>query len=343
MTTPPPSTLHSPLSTQAPILARAIHAPCPLCGNGSATPVWFRSPDALTAVDATAVPADAVGWWVVRCNSCGLGRVDPLPLEADLPALYGEAYFTTGAYTNAAHTGGMDGHLTLYDRPGGRSASLRYQGRLVARVECFRQARKGRLLDVGCGAGYFLDAAREAGWQVQGVELSSAAASVGREQLGLDIFQGTLADAAFPDASFDVLTLFEVLEHLRDPGAVLAEARRILKPGGLLVVQVPNDVEAYRAWLSRSDNRWWVIPPLHLFYFTEPTLRRWLESFGMDVLSLASEGNVGNDAVTLLRSRGQTPGRYLTAGLRRLSIPLDWLLGRSGRHSELMAIARKRT
>ena len=62
-------------------------------------------------------------------------------------------------------------------------------------------------------------------------------------------------------------------------GAVLAEARRILKPGGLLAVQVPNDLDAYRAWLSRPDNRWWVIPPLHLFYFTEPTLRRWLESF----------------------------------------------------------------
>ena len=117
--------------------------------------MWFRGPDALTAVDATAAPAGAVGWWVVRCNSCGLGRVDPLPLEADLPALYDEAYFTTGTYTNAAHTGGMDGHLTLYDRPGGRSASLRYQGRLVPQVERYRQARKGRLLDVGCGAGYF--------------------------------------------------------------------------------------------------------------------------------------------------------------------------------------------
>ena len=330
-------------SALAPILSRAVHAPCPLCGSGSATPVWFRGLDALTAVDATAAPADAAGWWVARCNSCGLGRVDPLPQEADLTALYDEVYFTSGAYARAAHTGGMDGHLTLYDRPGGRSASLRYQGRLVAQVERFRQGNRGRLLDVGCGAGYFLDAARKAGWLVQGVELSAAAAHVGREQLGLDIFQGTLADAAFPDASFDVLTLFEVLEHLRDPGTVLAEARRILKPGGLLAVQVPNDLDAYRAWLSRSDNRWWVIPPLHLFYFTEPTLRRWLESFDMDVLSLASEGNVGNDAVTLLRSRGQTPGRYVTAGLRRLSIPLDWLLGRSGRHSELMAIAQKRT
>ena len=151
-----------------------------------------------------------------------------------------------------------------------------------------------------------------------------------------------MADAAFPDASFDVLTLFEVLEHLRDPGAVLAEARRILKPGGLLAVQVPNDLDAYRAWLSRSDNRWWVIPPLHLFYFTR--LRSGVAGIDrLGVLSLASEGNVGNDAVTLLRSRGHAPGRYLTAGLRRLSIPLDWLLGRSGRHSELMAIAQKRT
>jgi SAM-dependent methyltransferase len=213
---------------------------------------------------------------------------------------------------------------------------------LVEQVERFWQEPRGRLLDVGCGAGYFLDAARETGWDVRGVELSPTAARVGREQLRLDIFQGTLAEAGFPDNWFDVVTLFEVVEHLRDPGAVLADAQRILKPGGLLAVQVPNDQVAYRTWLSRPDNRWWVIPPLHLFYFTDRALRRWLEALGMDVASLISEGNAGNDAVTLLRARGQAPGRYLAAGLRRLSLPVDWLLARSGRHSELMAIARKR-
>jgi SAM-dependent methyltransferase len=341
VTHPPPSTLHASPSKIETILARATRAACPLCGSASATPVWFRGLDSLAAVDADAAPPGAAGWWVVRCTICGLGRVDPLPQEADLPALYDEAYFTTGAFAGAPHTGGMDGHLALYDRPGGREASLRYQGRLVAQVERFWQERRGRLLDVGCGAGYFLDAARAAGWDVRGVELSPAAARVGREQLRLDIFQGTLAEAGFPDGWFDVVTLFEVVEHLRDPGAVLAEAQRIPKPGGLLAVQVPNDLAAFRSSLSRPDNRWWVIPPLHLFYFTDRALRRWLEALSMDVLSLASEGNAGNDAVTLLRARGQPLGRYLTAGLRRLSLPVDWLLARVGRHSELMAIARK--
>ena len=342
MTLPPPSTFHPSHSRLEAILARATHAPCPLCASAAATPLWYRGLNAQTAVDAADAPADAAGWWVVRCQVCGLGRVDPLPQEADLEALYDEAYFTTGTYTGAAHTGGMDGHLTLYDRPGGREASLRYQGHLVAQLERFWPQPRGRLLDVGCGAGYFLDAARAAGWEVQGVELSPAAARVGRERLRLDIFQGTLAEAAFADVQFDVVTLFEVVEHLRDPGEVLTEVARILKPGGVVAVQVPNDQHAYRNWVSGARNRWWVIPPLHLFYFTEPTLKRWLEDLGLEVLALAAEGNAGNDAVTLLRAHSRTPGRVVTAGLRRLTLPLDWLLARSGRHSELMAFARRR-
>lgn len=329
------------LTLIAAALFRAEHLPCPLCGSDSAAPVWFRALHGLAAVDAGLARGGEPGWWVVRCNLCGLGRVDPMPLEADLPALYDEGYFTSGVFAGAVHTGGMDGHLSLYDRPGGRRASLRYQGRQVAHLEHTWQGPRGRLLDVGCGAGYFLDAAREAGWQVQGVELSPAAVQVARNNLHLDVYQGTLSAAGLPGEAFDVVTMFEVLEHLRTPGLTLAEAWRILKPGGLLAVLVPNDLLAYRARLAGPDNRWWVIPPLHLFYFARASLGLWLGASGFDVVHVESQGNVGNDAVTLLRSRGRPPGRYVTAGLRRITAPLDWLVSRSGRHSELLVYARK--
>lgn len=328
------------------VLTRADPQPCPLCGASQATRVWFRGLHAVAAVAADLAPAGAPGWWIVRCSGCDLVRVDPAPQEADLPALYDETYFTGGIFGGSTHAGGMSGHLSVYDSLQRRQASLRWHGRRLAHLERFvrpdpASAGRGRLLDVGCGAGYFLDAAREAGWQVRGVELSEAAVRVGREKLGLDIFQGTLAGAALPAAAFDVVTLFEVLEHLRDPGSALAEARRLLRPGGLLAIQVPNDLNAYRNQAFRRDNRWWVIPPLHLFYFTAATLAHWLRKLGFRPVHIGTTGSLGTDALTLLRAGGRRPGRLLTAGVRRLPGPLDWWLRRLGRHTELLVYAHR--
>lgn len=326
-------------------LARARPRPCPLCGQRQDTPLWFRSLRATTAVNASLAAGREPGWWIVRCRGCGLARVDPAPRPEDLPPLYDEAYFSIGLFNGAVHAGGMSGHLALAADLARRPAWLRWHGRRLAHLESFLSsgpARRGRLLDVGCGAGYFLDAAREAGWQAQGVEPSPAAARVGREQLGLDIFQGTLEQASFLPASFDVITLFEVLEHLYEPAQALAEARRILRPQGLLAIQVPNDHGSYRSQVFRPDNRWWVIPPLHLFFFTAETLTRWLRQVGFEPVYVGTTGSLGSDLLTLLRARGRRPGRLFIAGLRRGLAPLDWVLRRAARHTELLVYARPR-
>ncbi len=327
-------------------LSRAGTRPCPLCHASQSAPLWLRGLDSATAVDAARAATGQPGWTIVRCSVCGLARVDPLPRATDLDALYDEAYFTAGLFSGAVHAGGMSGHLNIYDNPARRRASLRWHGRRLAHLESFwrngqPERPRGRLLDVGCGAGYFLDAARLAGWQAQGVELSPAAAQVGRQDLGLDIFRGTLDEAAFPAGHFDVVTMFEVLEHLRRPGKALQEAQRILRPGGLLAIQVPNDLRSYRNQVFGRDNRWWIIPPLHLFYFSAASLSRWLVESGFEPVFSGSTGSLGSDALTLLRARGLRPGRLLTAALRRLPAPLDWLLKRTGRHTELLVYARK--
>lgn len=334
-------------SSVATALAQAEHLPCPLCGSDEAHPLWFRALDADRAVDANLAAAGAPGWWVLRCAACGLGRVDPLPLEADLAALYDECYTTPGAFAGIAHRGGIGGSLTLYDRAGGRAASLRWHGRRLAGIQRQRlngagAAASGRLLDVGCGAGYFLDAARLAGWQVAGVELSPPAAETARTGLGLDVFTGSLHQAAFPASAFDLVTMFEVLEHMRDPGAALAEANRVLCRDGLLVIEVPNDMDAYRGHVAWAGNRWWVIPPVHLYYFNASTLSRWLLTSGFEPVFVSTEGSVGGDLVSQLRGRGWQAGRWLAGGVRRLLAPVDWLLARTGRHSELIIVAQKR-
>ena len=100
--------------------------------------------------------------------------------------------------------------------------------------------QKGRLLDVGCAKGVFLDVARREGWQPIGLEISSFASQYARDNFGLEVFTGTLEEAPWLDASFDVITMLDVIEHSTDPSHVLLQARRLLRAGGILVIEMPN-------------------------------------------------------------------------------------------------------
>jgi len=109
-----------------------------------------------------------------------------------------------------------------------------------------------RLLDVGCSSGAFLMSARKVGFDTTGVEPSAEAAETAR-RAGLNVFTGFLEAARFPDGAFDAATLVEVIEHLRDPRSLLAECRRVLKPGGILLVTTPNAA----SWTARiMKSRW---------------------------------------------------------------------------------------
>lgn len=112
--------------------------------------------------------------------------------------------------------------------------------------------RSGRLLEIGCGQGLFLARARELGWDVQGVELLPPVAERARER-GLAIFTGELGAAAFPDGHFDVVVLREVIEHIVDPRALLAEVKRVLRPGGAVSMGTGNA----RSWAARLRGERW--------------------------------------------------------------------------------------
>lgn len=138
----------------------------------------------------------------------------------------------------------------------------------------------GRILDVGCAYGWFLEVARERGWETKGVEVEEATARVAHES-GLDVALGTLHDASFDDASFDCVGLWDVLEHVPDVDAFLAECRRVLRPGGILAVQSPN-VRSVMAKLMGAD--WsWLLLPQHVYHFTPKSMNRTLERRGFTV------------------------------------------------------------
>jgi SAM-dependent methyltransferase len=160
-----------------------------------------------------------------RCAGCGAAVATPFPGAAGIGAFYREEYH------------GACGHAEGSAR---RRAMLR---RLLARIP---RRTPGRLLDAGCGAGHLLALARDAGWEAVGVEPSAEA----RDRYGLEVLAGLLEDVPLPDACFDVVRLVNVLDQAPRPARLLATAHRVLRPGGLLLVRVPNGDFHRAAWAA---------------------------------------------------------------------------------------------
>lgn len=156
---------------------------------------------------------------------------------------------------------------------------------IMAEFAAYRQ--NGRLLDVGFGAGTLLEAARRAGWQSFGVEVSERAVEHVRG-MGFEVFAGTLQEAGYPENYFDVITASEVLEHVPDPHIVLREIARVLRPGGLLWLTTPHGRGASAQILGA---KWSVVsPPEHLQLFSRAGGRALLAAVGLRQVRVATEG-----------------------------------------------------
>jgi SAM-dependent methyltransferase len=229
--------------------------PCDLCNATDPVPLLVKD-----------------GYPVVRCHRCGLVYVGVAPARAMLEEFYGRDYFEGEVFDG--YTGEQDVRIRL------GAARTR---------ELARQEPGGRLLDVGCAAGFFLAPAAER-YDVAGVEISEYAAQFARDRFGLDVVTGELAEAAFPDASFDVVTLWDTIEHLVSPRETMREVSRITRPGGLVVVSTGN-VESRLA--RRGLDRWSLLaPPGHLFFFSPDTLGRLLRDCGFTPTRRRGDGIV---------------------------------------------------
>lgn len=220
---------------------------CIVCGGGNFSG-WCRS----GAYD------------ILKCDGCGLGVTTPFPAPQEVAALNRGAYAPeqrAALYSKRAHE--LDRRYSLQLR----------------RIR--RYVPAGALLDIGCNIGLFVRAAAAAGFSASGAELNEACAAYGREKFGLRISSGALEGGDFAPRSFDVVTMFDVLEHAPAPTALLASAGRLLKPGGLLVVQSPN-FGSLMAALFRENWRW-LTPPDHLYHFTTSALARLLTAGGFSI------------------------------------------------------------
>jgi SAM-dependent methyltransferase len=207
-------------------------------------------------------------WTVHKCTGCGLGVLDPRPDPGELGQLYRESYFVSH-YENVL--------------PPGSGGMRRRLSQERHRVDFFRRYKSaGKVLDIGSGRGYFLEACRLHGYDVVGFDVSDDAAASVRDTLGIAVKTGEMREDLFEPGSLDLVTMWHALEHTSDPRVPLRFAWKWLSPDGILVVDVPNH-ESTDA--RRIGNAWdgWSLP-YHFFHFTPSSLEGLLARCGFQVL-----------------------------------------------------------
>jgi len=205
---------------------------------------------------------EAGGEPFVKCVDCGLVLINPRPVRSQLMATYDTDY--SRSYMIKA------------------PKKLRRARRWVSRIQK-RFTETGRWLDVGCSAGFVVKAAAEAGFEAHGLDLEPAGLRYAREVLGLEnIRHGTLVENDYPAAYFDVISLYDVIEHVPDLRVLLAALSRVLVPGGVIEIRTP-DINHFR--VPKNLETWGEIKPTeHLYYFSKSTLARLLDRYGLQIV-----------------------------------------------------------
>ncbi len=218
-----------------------IRVPCPICAGPKSRP-----------------ERGVAGFSLERCSACGFVYVNPQPGEAELTQVY--------AVRDAEQL------ITLHSRIQNADVEQQ-QDRILKSLERFLPGR-GRLLDFGCGAGYFAERAAKRGWDATGIDLGDWCREAAHRRGFEKVTVGSLAGSVFPPGHFDVVTANQVLEHLPNPRATLAQIQAAIRPGGYFYANVPN-YRCLSILLGRDDFEH-NTPPQHLNYFTPRSLKHCL-------------------------------------------------------------------
>jgi 2-polyprenyl-3-methyl-5-hydroxy-6-metoxy-1,4-benzoquinol methylase len=258
---------------------------------------------------------------LVRCADCDLVYVSPTFDEAHYKSVYASA-----DYQEIVRDLGVRSHDYRVERFGRERVSL-----MAPHVS----GGAPRYLDVGCSTGFVVEAARQAGWDATGLDLNPSAVEFGRSR-GLDLRAVALEDAGFAPASFDAVSLFDVLEHLPDPLRVLRGCTRLLRPGGILFLYVPNYDSASRLLMGKDAHFIW--PTHHLNYYTPVTIRDLMARQALDTVYVATEGL---DIVDYMWYRREVLGKP-DDQIQEIADTLQFLVNAGAYGKNLRVIARLR-
>ena len=212
---------------------------------------------------------------LLKCRRCAFVTADVSLSDAELAQLYGPGYFSWGEY---------------HDYLGDQDVLRRnFRLRFDALRPLLDPARHRRLLEIGCGYGLFLDVVRDAFTHVEGVDVADEATRYARRELGLDVRHGDFLESSFDAHPFDVVCLWDTIEHLGRPDRYLEKIQALTLPGALVAITT-GDIASINARVRRG--RWRLIhPPTHLHYFSRRTLTRLLDRFGFDVIYCRYSGS----------------------------------------------------
>jgi 2-polyprenyl-3-methyl-5-hydroxy-6-metoxy-1,4-benzoquinol methylase len=247
------------------------HVACDLCGSDRYKVRFASTLQGDKGGDVSAFRCTNSGYGqhhtIVECLACGLVYANPRYDSGEMLARY-EA---------------VEDPLYVEEREG---RVLTFERHLSPLEAIMPPGNHRRLLDVGCHIGVFVEIAARHGWDAWGVEPSHWAVTQARKE-GLQVVEGTMATADFVEASFDVITMWDVIEHLEHPSVEVAQAYHLLKPDGLLVAHT-MDLNSLFARLM--GDRWPWLMEMHLYYFTRHTLSRLMEQAGFRVLAIKPQG-----------------------------------------------------
>jgi ubiquinone/menaquinone biosynthesis C-methylase UbiE len=259
---------------------------CPLCGS-DAERLVFEVVDTMFHR-----PGE---YRLVECDHCSMRYLNPRPTMAALARHYPDDYL---CYTNLE-----DEHWLL------RWAFKRLQqdqaGRRLRQIEKVtgRLAAGMQVLDVGCGRGEFMARLKRARQcRCTGIDINQRVLERVQGDLGIGVVHGTIADAACPTASFDLVVMTEYLEHEPRPRQVVEEAQRVVKPGGFLAIEVPDVTGPPARWFR---DKWWQLDaPRHVTFFSPHTLTLMLQDSGFEVLRVTRYGLLMSMGYSLLQALG---------------------------------------
>ncbi len=227
------------------------------------------------------------GYNIYRCDDCKLLFVHPRPSTHDLLEIYNESYFKRGNKYKAVHNPRQRYNYSYND-----------EQKIIIINKYYMS---GKLLDVGCAMGDFLYRAKQEAFDVMGVEISSYCADYVRNDLGINVHNGDLLSARLPSNAYDVVTLWDVIEHLENPFETLNEINRVLRPGGILCLSTGDAGSLY----ARVTGRFWhlLTPPQHLLYFNPENIGKILSRSGFVVNTVVHSGKYATVDFILFKAR----------------------------------------